>query len=254
MARLPQPGGDEGQWGDILNEYLSQVHNTDGTLKDSVITESKLAAPVITKLNAVAGATGATGAQGPAGAAGTTGATGAQGPAGSGATGATGPQGPAGSAGGATGATGPDGATGATGAQGPAGATGAGATGATGPTGTEGATGPTGATGAGATGATGPQGPAGPAGSAVYNFRTTTTSITAAAGDYIFADASSNAITITLPSPVASAYFSVKKIDGGSNAITISGGIIDGSTSTSVYSQQWASQDFLSDGIQWYQV
>lgn len=259
MARLPQPGGDEGQWGDILNEYLSQVHNTDGTLKDSVITESKLAAPVVTKLNSVAGATGATGAAGPqgatgsagvagaTGAAGVAGATGAAGPTGTaGATGATGPQGPAGS--GATGATGPEGATG------PAG----GATGATGPDGAVGATGSDGATGPqgtdGATGATGPQGPAGPAGSAVYNFLTTTTSMTATAGDYIFADASSNAITITLPSPVASAYFSVKKIDGGSNAITISGGIIDGSTSTSVYSQQWASQDFLSDGTQWYQV
>lgn len=32
MARLPQPGGDAGNWGEILNEYLSQVHNTDGTL------------------------------------------------------------------------------------------------------------------------------------------------------------------------------------------------------------------------------
>lgn len=37
MARLPIPGSDSGTWGDILNEYLSQVHNSDGTLKaDSV--------------------------------------------------------------------------------------------------------------------------------------------------------------------------------------------------------------------------
>jgi len=34
MARLPQPGGDKGNWGDILNDYLSASHNSDGSLKD----------------------------------------------------------------------------------------------------------------------------------------------------------------------------------------------------------------------------
>ena len=33
MARLPVPGGDTGQWGDILNEYLSASHAADGSLK-----------------------------------------------------------------------------------------------------------------------------------------------------------------------------------------------------------------------------
>lgn len=33
MARLPEPGGDDGDWGDVLNEYLSVEHNSDGTLK-----------------------------------------------------------------------------------------------------------------------------------------------------------------------------------------------------------------------------
>lgn len=33
MARLPSPGGDDGSWGDVLNEYLSVEHNSDGTLK-----------------------------------------------------------------------------------------------------------------------------------------------------------------------------------------------------------------------------
>ena len=32
MARLPVPGSDNGQWGDILNSYLSVAHNPDGTL------------------------------------------------------------------------------------------------------------------------------------------------------------------------------------------------------------------------------
>lgn len=35
MARLPQPGGDTGNWGDILNDFLSVEHNPDGTLKSS---------------------------------------------------------------------------------------------------------------------------------------------------------------------------------------------------------------------------
>jgi hypothetical protein len=33
MARLPQPNGDQGVWGTILNSYLSVEHNSDGTLK-----------------------------------------------------------------------------------------------------------------------------------------------------------------------------------------------------------------------------
>jgi hypothetical protein len=33
MARLPTPGGDENNWGNILNDYLAVEHNADGTLK-----------------------------------------------------------------------------------------------------------------------------------------------------------------------------------------------------------------------------
>ena len=43
MSRLPQPGGDSGSWGQILNDYLSQSHNADGTLKDGVVTGATLA-------------------------------------------------------------------------------------------------------------------------------------------------------------------------------------------------------------------
>lgn len=35
MARLPTPNGDAGTWGTILNDFLSQEHNSDGTLKTS---------------------------------------------------------------------------------------------------------------------------------------------------------------------------------------------------------------------------
>lgn len=33
MSRLPVPGSDDGQWGSILNDFLSVEHNSDGTLK-----------------------------------------------------------------------------------------------------------------------------------------------------------------------------------------------------------------------------
>ena len=84
MARLPQPGGDAGNWGSILNDYLATSHKADGTIKDNTIgatqlqddsvtnaaladgsvttstiadgtiTETLLAPPVQTKLNAPA--------------------------------------------------------------------------------------------------------------------------------------------------------------------------------------------------------
>ncbi|HUQ85068.1 MAG TPA: hypothetical protein VM077_01985 [Candidatus Limnocylindrales bacterium] len=33
MPRLPVPGSDDGTWGDVLNDFLSQEHNADGTQK-----------------------------------------------------------------------------------------------------------------------------------------------------------------------------------------------------------------------------
>lgn len=35
MANLPTPGGDDGNWGTILNEYLEVEHNADGTHLDA---------------------------------------------------------------------------------------------------------------------------------------------------------------------------------------------------------------------------
>lgn len=64
MVRLPQPGGDNGQWGQILNDYLSASLKSDGTIKDDVITasqiqdgsvtEAQLHSTVQTKLNQTA--------------------------------------------------------------------------------------------------------------------------------------------------------------------------------------------------------
>lgn len=56
MPRLPVPGGDGGQWGDILNEFLLVSHNEDGSLKDDVMPSSVY--------DGATGATGATGAMG----------------------------------------------------------------------------------------------------------------------------------------------------------------------------------------------
>lgn len=43
MSRLPTPGSDDGNWGDILNDYLEQAHKDDGTLKDDILTDAAIA-------------------------------------------------------------------------------------------------------------------------------------------------------------------------------------------------------------------
>ncbi|QQS20301.1 hypothetical protein IPL85_02535 [Candidatus Saccharibacteria bacterium] len=47
-SRLPTPGGDDGTWGAILNDYLAQAHKTDGSLKDNVVTAAALASGAVT--------------------------------------------------------------------------------------------------------------------------------------------------------------------------------------------------------------
>jgi len=37
MARLPVPGADENQWGEVLNDYLLTSHNADGSLKNTAV-------------------------------------------------------------------------------------------------------------------------------------------------------------------------------------------------------------------------
>ena len=60
MPRLPQPGGDGGNWGTILNEFLQQIHNADGSLKDSSVSSSKLTSNAVseTALNTSGGTNG----------------------------------------------------------------------------------------------------------------------------------------------------------------------------------------------------
>lgn len=51
MSRLPQPGGDNGEWGEILNDYLAVSHMPDGTIRASALPPAPVAS--------VAGKTGA---------------------------------------------------------------------------------------------------------------------------------------------------------------------------------------------------
>jgi hypothetical protein len=40
MPRLPTPGGDSGQWGAILNEYLEVSHTANGAIRDGAAVKS----------------------------------------------------------------------------------------------------------------------------------------------------------------------------------------------------------------------
>lgn len=42
MARLPEPGKDIGTWGLVLNDYLNQSHNADGSIKNNAVTPASL--------------------------------------------------------------------------------------------------------------------------------------------------------------------------------------------------------------------
>lgn len=42
MARLPQAGGDDGNWGTILNDYLLQSHDEQGALKQNTVSAGQL--------------------------------------------------------------------------------------------------------------------------------------------------------------------------------------------------------------------
>lgn len=60
MARLPNPGGDNGNWGNILNDYLSQSHATDGTIKPTAVNSAAIEDSSVTapKLSASGGSNG----------------------------------------------------------------------------------------------------------------------------------------------------------------------------------------------------
>lgn len=55
MSRLPSIGGDNDNWGNILNDYLSVSLDTDGTIKSTAITPITLSALNTTSKTIVGG-------------------------------------------------------------------------------------------------------------------------------------------------------------------------------------------------------
>lgn len=78
---------------------------------------------------------------------------------------------------------------------------------------------------------------------------------TAAVGDFVIGNAATAGFTVTLPAPQNGALVSVKKVDSSVNGILVmrSGVQIDDQTSI-VVNSQWQSQDFFSDGTKWYRI
>lgn len=76
---------------------------------------------------------------------------------------------------------------------------------------------------------------------------------TASIGDIVLADATTSALTITLPGAVNGAVVNVKKVDGSVHAVTIAPptGTIDGQA-TFVISQPYESIECVSDGTNWF--
>ena len=96
-------------------------------------------------------------------------------------------------------------------------------------------------------------------GAPVYAFRNITVNATAVAGDFIFADTTSGGITITLPTPAASAMVRVKRLNVAGNSLQVAapagGSVIDGvGVGTHTMNNQYDSNDFLSNGTNWYRV
>jgi hypothetical protein len=48
VPRLPEVGGDSGNWGAILNEYLTLAHNDNGSLKSSAVRDLLVAGTNVT--------------------------------------------------------------------------------------------------------------------------------------------------------------------------------------------------------------
>ena len=76
------------------------------------------------------------------------------------------------------------------------------------------------------------------------------------ADEVILVDASSAAVTITLPSPTKGHVLIIKKIDSSANTVTVQVAdtttqTIDGATSQTL-STQWESVTVVSDGTNWY--
>ena len=95
------------------------------------------------------------------------------------------------------------------------------------------------------------------AGSPAYTKVNITTNYTVPSGfHYVFADATSGGITVTLPTPVLNTYVRVKRMNSNANGVQIiapAGAFIDGSgVGSDVLGNQYDSREFWSDGTNWF--
>jgi hypothetical protein len=267
MARLPKTGGDEGQWGDILNAFLEVEHNTDGTLK-------KAGDIATAKSNAATALSTAQSAQTKANAAlsssssiddlsdvSTSGATTGQVLKFDGTTWLPGTDADSGGTGGGDPTMGGDLSGTASTAQIKASAVGttelADGSVTTAKVGdgqiTEAKLASAVQTKLNASGGTGGSGQtavafASASGAASYDANNL---------EFVIADSSATAMTVNLPDPVNGGLVSVKRVNPTGNGILVwcqSGNVkIDDLTSDTV-NNQWQSQDYFSDGTKWYRV
>lgn len=81
-----------------------------------------------------------------------------------------------------------------------------------------------------------------------------TTTHTASDREFVLADATSAAFTVTLPTLASDLWVNIKKVDATANAITITAGasgFIDGAA-TQTLNSQYEAVDLYCDGSNWY--
>ena len=88
-----------------------------------------------------------------------------------------------------------------------------------------------------------------------YTYKRITADYVASGEPYIFADASSGTVTVSLKAPVDETIHTVKKIDSSANTVIIDGGsnTIDGSTAVTL-SSQYDYFNLYWDRTEWWKV
>ncbi|RLG66802.1 hypothetical protein DRN89_00110 [archaeon] len=86
-----------------------------------------------------------------------------------------------------------------------------------------------------------------------WSLKKVSSDYSASSNEFVLADASAGAITISLPSPSANARVAVKKIDSSTNEVVVDAGTskIDGVT-TKTLKTQYEAYEFYCDGSEWY--
>ena len=86
-----------------------------------------------------------------------------------------------------------------------------------------------------------------------WSLKKVSSDYSASSNEFVLADASAGAITISLPSPSANARVAVKKIDSSTNEVVVDAGTskIDGAT-TKTLKTQYEAYEFYCDGSEWY--